>query len=167
MRHVIGIGSPFGPDRAAWQVIEDLRGRVPPDVVLTVLDRPGAALIHWLHPDDEVTLIDAASGGPSGSPYGVLRPADLASEEGHLDTHRQQLASTLALASVLGRLPERLEIYAIYIVADDILTAADTAPPSPPGLAEEVIKKLQEKASQPDSATSSATASKRPHRGDL
>ena len=148
MRHVIGIGSPFGADRVAWQIIDALRGRVPSDVTLTVLDRPGAALIHWLHADDDVMLIDAATDGPAGSPYSVIGPSDLVSTEGHLDTHRQQLASTLALARVLGRLPHRLAIYAIHIVADDISTPAGPAPPVPPGIAEALIEKLTATASQ-------------------
>ena len=69
MRRVIGLGSPFGADRAAWDVIEGLKGRVPADVELIPLDRPGAALINWLHRDDDVTLIDAALGCPPGTSY--------------------------------------------------------------------------------------------------
>lgn len=142
MRRVIGIGSPFGSDRAAWQVIDRLRDKVPSDVTLTVLDRPGAALINWLRADDEVTLIDAACGDTTDLPYSLVEPAELVQTDPRLDTHRQQLASTLALARALGRLPRRLEIYAIHIVPDEILAAPNPVQTAPRELAEELIEKL-------------------------
>lgn len=156
-RRVIGIGSPFGADRAAWLVIEGLRGRIAADIELSALDRPGAALISWLNPEDDVTLIDAALGCPAGMSLVRVTPNQLSRCETRIDSHGEQLAETLALAAVLGRLPQRLTIYAIHIVADELLSANPQAPRGVDELIELLAKGLKEKASRPCTETPAET----------
>ena len=147
---VIAIGSPFGADRAAWSVVDGLRGRVPAEVELITLDRPGAALITRLDADIDVILIDAAIGGPTDRPFVRVLPEHLARDGTRLDTHRQQIADTLALAKTLGRLPRRLAIYAIDIVADNVTSVSSFTPSGVRLLTVFLLNKLNECGTQPD-----------------
>lgn len=148
-QRIIGIGSPFGADRAAWWVIDELRGRLPTDIELITLDRPGATLITWLSADSDVTLIDAALGCPAGKPFVRVLPGQLVRREQRLDSHGEQLADTLALAGVLGRLPRRLAIYAIDIVANGQMKGRTTPPRGVRLLRDFLVNKLNECGPQP------------------
>ncbi|MBA4502410.1 hydrogenase maturation protease [Marinobacterium marinum] len=113
---IIGIGSPFGDDRAGWEVIERLqRMKLPPCVRLLSLDRPGVELIERMQGHAQVTLIDAMHdrNHPPGTLL-ALQPSQLA----HLNlcsSHAFGLAQTLALALRLNRLPARLHLIGIGV----------------------------------------------------
>jgi hydrogenase maturation protease len=113
---VIGIGSPFGDDRAGWAVIEQLEQRtLPADVELVTLDRPGPDLINWLERGVKTVLIDAVQ--TTAFPAGHWIPLDLdqldSSEE--LSSHGFGLAPTLKLAQALGCLPDKLKLIGVCI----------------------------------------------------
>lgn len=112
---VIGLGSPFGDDRAGWRVIERLRGRVPPGADLQALDRPGAALVTWLDGVDWLILVDAVDDPPARGSYGRVDTAQLAMSGRPVTSHALRLDETLALAAALGTLPERIDLYGIAI----------------------------------------------------
>lgn len=116
-RHlIIGIGSPFGDDRAGWQVIERLRQRpLPEGVELLCLDRPGPALIAYLQGAACVTLIDAvySPAHPPGCCL-ALDPEQLAPACSR-SSHGFGLADSLALARTLARWPAELELYGITL----------------------------------------------------
>jgi hydrogenase maturation protease len=113
---VIGIGSPFGDDRAGWAVIRQLKQRsLPENVELITLDRPGPDLINWLERDVRTVLIDAVQ--TTVFPSGHWMPLDIeqldSSED--LSNHGVGLAPTLKLAQTLGSLPHRLRLFGICI----------------------------------------------------
>ena len=114
MIRIVGIGSPFGDDRAGWQVIDLLRGRLGDGIELVVLDRPGAALIDWMCGVDRLVLIDAVA--PLGSPGRVHRvdPDELPPAAG-ISSHELGLSETIRLAEALGCRPPRLDIFGIEI----------------------------------------------------
>lgn len=115
MIRVVGLGSPFGADRAGWWVVDGLRGRVPAQIDLVALDRPGAALINWMAGVDHLVVIDAVvDGGPPGR---ILRisPQQLDDGQGVLTSHQLALTATLQLARTLKTLPSRVEIYGVSI----------------------------------------------------
>lgn len=115
MIRVIGLGSPFGDDTAGWRVIEQLRGRLAPEVDLLALDRPGVALVSWMAGVDTLCLVDAVDdGGPPGRLL-QLTPADVRGLEAGLSSHQLALHDTLQLAATLGSLPSRIEIHGIAI----------------------------------------------------
>ncbi len=113
---VIGIGSPFGDDRAGWVVLEQLaQHSLPEGVELITLDRPGPDLINWLERDIKTILIDAAQ--TTAFPAGHWMPLDIdqldSSED--LSSHGFGLAPTLKLAQALGGLPHQLRLFGICI----------------------------------------------------
>jgi hydrogenase maturation protease len=119
MIRVIGLGSPFGDDRAGWRVIELLQGQVPACVELVALDRPGAGLIAWLEGVERLVLIDALIGGlPRGE---VLRidPAETKGGTAAFSSHGLDLAGTLRLAETLALRPPQIALYGIAVGAGD------------------------------------------------
>jgi hydrogenase maturation protease len=112
---VLGLGSPFGDDRVAWRLVEDLRGSVPNDVELLTLDRPGAALVQWMAGVDHLVLIDAVFA--DGAPGRVIeiRPDDLNDKSSVVSSHQLPLRETLALAATLGCLPRRVTILGVTV----------------------------------------------------
>lgn len=113
---ILGVGSPFGDDSIGFQAIELLRqesGLFPADTELLALDRPGSTLVPLLENANTVVIIDAMT---SGKPPGTvlrLELADLIREENMPSSHNLGVAEALALAKVLGMVPERLLVYGV------------------------------------------------------
>jgi hydrogenase maturation protease len=110
---VVGLGSPFGDDRAGWEVIARLRGALPVGTCaettsdpLRVLDGPpGCELL---------VVIDACRGaGPVGSLHRFEWPDSRLSAGGGVSSHGVSLAAALELAGALGRLPARVVVLAV------------------------------------------------------
>lgn len=116
MIRVIGLGSPFGDDQAGWWVIEQMRSRIPPQVDLVRLDRPGASLVNWMEGVTHLYIIDAIVG--EGLPAGRIVPLETAQLDGQsrlLTSHQLALAETLHLAEALECRPARVDILGIAI----------------------------------------------------
>jgi len=111
---VIGLGSPFGEDRAGWLVIDRLQGRVPASVEVIALDRPGAALVNWMRDCEHLVLIDAVLAPEKCGTYALLKIDELV-QPSAVSGHMLNLAETVALAKALGHPPKRLEVYGINI----------------------------------------------------
>jgi len=118
MIRIIGLGSPYGDDRAGWDVVARLRGTLPTDIDLQALDRPGAGLINWLDGVDHLVLIDAVAAGRPGR---VLRidPGAVARTPSGFSAHALRLDETLRLAQTLDCLPRRMELYGITLATLD------------------------------------------------
>lgn len=115
---ILGIGSPFGDDRAGWLVIDALqaelgeRERACFGLTLVALDRPGAALLEHLRGAKRAVLIDAARG--AGAPGTVLRlDAAQLETDPTLSSHGFGVAEALALGAALKALPPELTVLAI------------------------------------------------------
>jgi hydrogenase maturation protease len=115
MIRVIGLGSPFGDDRAGWELVASLRGRVPAAVDLVALDRPGAALVNWIEGVDWLVLVDAYLARNELGHYRRLDPAAVPPRELAWNSHALDLHVALALGRQLGLAPARLDVYAIAI----------------------------------------------------
>ncbi|HEY0635062.1 MAG TPA: hydrogenase maturation protease [Gammaproteobacteria bacterium] len=116
---IIGVGSPLGGDRLGWLAVDALQGRVLAQrfahLHLTFVrsDRPGALLLEQLRKVDAAVIIDAMHAGlPPGTLRNIL-PEQLGRESLLLSSHGFGVAEALALAAVLGELPERLTIFGI------------------------------------------------------
>ena len=116
---VIGVGSPFGDDRAGWEVVAALeaalRSAAAPSLGIDVraCDRPGAALVHLLTGVQHAVIIDVALS--PGSPAGSVRWLDEREIEARraVSSHGFGLAEALALARALGDAPSRVSVLAI------------------------------------------------------
>ncbi|MCG7898252.1 MAG: hydrogenase maturation protease [Candidatus Thiodiazotropha weberae] len=118
MIRVIGVGSPFGADRAGWLAIEHLQGCQLEDCELVKLDRPGSGLLNYLRDADQVVLIDALkSAGRAGEVSQISREA-LAQCHELTSSHGFGVSEALALADQLGELPPQVSLLGIH-VGDD------------------------------------------------
>ncbi len=128
---IIGIGSPFGADRAGWLAVARLAARNdwPRPVEWRTLDRPGTALLDHLSGADHVILIDALLDGGAGT-VRRLQPSEL-KRTAPLSSHGAGVAETLDLGRTLGLLPPRLDILGIPVAGIE-----DPALPDESALAE-------------------------------
>jgi hydrogenase maturation protease len=116
---VIGVGSPFGDDRAGWEVVAALEATLrsatapPLRVDIRACDRPGAALVHLLAGVEHAVIIDVALS--AGSPAGSVRWIGEREIEARraASSHGFGLAEALALARALGDAPSQVSVLAI------------------------------------------------------
>jgi hydrogenase maturation protease len=110
---IIGLGTPFGDDRAAWEVVVHLHAALPSGAhasatsdPLTVAETPSATEL--------LIVIDACRGaGPPGSVHRFVWPDPRFTAHGEVSSHGVGLTAALELAAVLGRLPPRVIVFAI------------------------------------------------------
>lgn len=115
---VIGIGSPFGGDRIAWDLIERLRRSrfaSAGGVAFEASDRPGPALLERLRGAERVILIDAVAG--AGEPAAWYAEDAFVRLSAPLSGHAIGLAETLDLGRALGDLPQ-LELLGLRLQPD-------------------------------------------------
>lgn len=143
---VIGLGNIYRHDDGVGPaVVEALRhGRPAVDAKLVVTEADVGALIDAWAGRRLVIVVDAAFGGaePVGS---VLRLDAPLHDSGRLrsSTHGFGLADAVALASALGRLPQRLVVLAV--VAADVSSGRGLSPAvaaSVPGVVDAVRREL-------------------------
>lgn len=120
---IIGIGSPFGVDRAGWDVVDGLadepwvKTRLQAGTLdLLTLDRPGMGLLEHLRGYGRVILVDAVI-APQHAPGTILtlQREALALLETPASTHGFGVAEALAMGETLGVLPETLEIWGVVV----------------------------------------------------
>ncbi len=113
---VIGVGSPVAGDTIGMQLVEQLREDVRwqqrEEIEWLVLERPGAALLHYFEDVETVCLVDALAGAQGDRPL-RLTLDDLLAENAPISSHHLGVSETLQLASVLQQLPPRLFIYGV------------------------------------------------------
>lgn len=108
---IIGVGSPFGVDRFAWDTIERLKCEFEKniDIELFILDRPGLGLIDYFN-DDFVIVVDAIIADNSTGEIMVVNGNTVDSSELKYSSHEAGLSHTLALARTLDVLPTTIKI---------------------------------------------------------
>ena len=117
---IIGVGSPFGDDRLGWIVAEQLK-TLPiclsekDKIDISILDRPGTALISQWRDADAVILIDAVRSGATPGTLHILSADDIDEDTQLTSSHGFGVASTIALARTLDELPEYFYLCGIEI----------------------------------------------------
>ncbi len=113
---VIGIGSPFGEDRVAWDVVDQLREGMPEvagyELEFQNLAHP-SQLLELVKGYDGVIILDALIDAESGTLHRLTLDELKASERA--SSHQLGVAEALALARALDDLPEWVEIIGIGI----------------------------------------------------
>jgi hydrogenase maturation protease len=105
---ILALGSPHGDDRVGWEVVERLRQEQVPGIALAALHEP-IGLFDHLGDCEALLLIDACrSGAPPGTIIRMDWPGSILKGQKGISTHGFGLASALALAQALGRLPPRV-----------------------------------------------------------
>ncbi len=115
-RLVVGIGSPHGDDQAGWLVASELQRRLvsPSETLACRLAKSPSDLLDWL---EDVTHLIVCDSYDSPTELGELRlwhwPADRLLRTRSSSSHQLGLLNVLDLATNIGRLPSRVEIWAI------------------------------------------------------
>ena len=143
MSRVIGIGSPFGDDRAAWEVVRELETLDLPGVDLVTLNQPGASLVARFDDVRELYLVDTLVSADVTDMFVRLRPDDLDRTGTGLSTHGQQLTDSLALANALGSLPAQTNIYAVVVRNPDLTAIGEQTRTAARALATHLSERLR------------------------
>ena len=130
---VIGLGSPFGDDRAGWAVAERLAALpavATRDVQVALCRSPGSELPGLLAAAEVAILVDAVRyRGAPGTVYRWSRPEPSLFGEARLSSHGLGLRAGLELAQALGDLPREWLLYGIEAgpgrEAGSVITAVD------------------------------------------
>jgi hydrogenase maturation protease len=122
---IIGIGSPFGADRAGWDVIDYIDEHHANRCKLVKVDN-AAKLLPYMNANDHVIMIDAIRGRADQARIVQIGIDDIADTIDRFSSHGIGIADVLRLATTLGQLPERLMILGLNIGDDkDIALPAD------------------------------------------
>ena len=118
MTRLLGIGSPFGADRLAWEAVDHLAESGLGECELVKLDRPGSGLLSWFDGVEHLILLDAlAHDSDAGRPR-LLNPDELQRLSTGTSSHGFGVAQALDLAAQLDQLPPRVDIVGIATGAD-------------------------------------------------
>ncbi len=113
---VVGVGNPMrGDDGAGHAVVDELRRLAPAGVDLTTASGDAAELIESWSSAEHVIVVDAsASGQPAGtvSHFDAVHEPVPARMRGS-SSHGLGVGEAVELARAVGRLPARLEVYAL------------------------------------------------------
>lgn len=110
---IVGIGSPHGDDAVGWRAIERLGRIVAPAVRKVALREPMDLPLH-LDGCRRLWIVDACrSGRPLGSVQRLSWPDQRIEYVGASSSHGLGIDAALRLVEALGRLPERVVIFAV------------------------------------------------------
>ena len=112
---VIGVGNAWRGDDAAGPAVAERLRALAPGIGVETLDGDASTLIELWAGHDDVALVDAASSGARPGTLHELGARDRSLPAAALrsSSHAFGVAEAVALASALGRLPARLEIFAV------------------------------------------------------
>jgi len=124
---VAGFGSPHGDDQAGWRLAAMLQHR--PDVPARVIAvHEATQLLDALEDCVRLIIVDACqSGGRVGSITRLRWPDARIAEQHHHSSHSVGICGALQLASRLGRMPARVDVFGIEI--EDCSPGQDLSPP--------------------------------------
>ena len=110
---LVGLGSPHGDDAAGWRIADRIAAANMPNVSVRWAATP-LDLLNWLTGIDQLLVCDACqSTDPAGTVYSWRWPAVAIESRAAGSSHAVDLADALHLAERLGRLPEKVLIYAV------------------------------------------------------
>jgi|SRR5271167_648391 len=113
---LIGVGNPFRrDDGAGWAVLQCLRSKIPPGVMVREETGDGAELLEAWKGVHCVILVDAIQ---SGASPGTIHRLDARMEKlpiwfFHSSTHSFGVAEAIELARTTGELPAEFLVYAV------------------------------------------------------
>lgn len=112
---IIGLGSPFGDDRAGWEAVAHLAtAELPPGIDVHACSSPATDLLPALRGARRVVLVDAIAAGKPGKILRCDRTA-LRRYRRSLSSHGVDLNTVLDLAEALGELPADVALVGVSI----------------------------------------------------
>jgi hydrogenase maturation protease len=125
---VIGVGNAWRGDDAAGLELASRVGAMATGLDVAMIEGDASTLVELWSGHDDVALVDAArSGAPPGTLHKLLPDdASLPAAALRSSTHAFGVIEAVALATALGRLPARLEIFAVE--GEDFTLGAPLSP---------------------------------------
>jgi hydrogenase maturation protease len=118
MIRILGVGSPFGADRLAWEAIDHLDALGLDGCELVKLDRPGSVLLTYFTGVDHLILLDALACERAPGEVSLLDPVRLQRLSSGTSSHGFGVSQAIDLAEKLNLLPDRLQIVGIHTGGD-------------------------------------------------
>ncbi len=110
---VLALGSAHGDDRAAWLVTDRLKREQITGLKADIVSEP-LAILNYLEDCKTLILLDACrTGGEPGTIHRLVWPDPRIQSDVSNSTHGFGVASVLAMAEALGRLPPRVVLLVI------------------------------------------------------
>ncbi len=114
MTRILGVGSPFGADRLAWDAVDHLAGLSLDSCELIKLDRPGSGLLAYFEDAEQLILIDAIAYESEPGCVSLLDPQQLQQLSPGISCHGFGVAQAIDLARQLDQLPDCLQLVGIH-----------------------------------------------------
>jgi hydrogenase maturation protease len=118
MIRILGVGSPFGADRLAWEAVDYLSGLGLDGCELSKLDRPGSGLLAHFEEAEHLILIDAVVLDAEPGRASLLDPQQLESLSPGTSSHGFGVAQAIDLAKQLDQLPDCLQLVGLHTGSD-------------------------------------------------
>lgn len=131
---IVGLGSPFGDDQFGWRVVDRLKVTIRKahnertggesherrDRLKIYKAATPVELLPWLDGVDRLLICDACHGcGKTGDVARWHWPTDQIQHTRARGSHDFRLVTVLELASTLGELPQKVDIWAAEISVDE------------------------------------------------
>ncbi|MGE5757027.1 MAG: hydrogenase maturation protease [Planctomycetaceae bacterium] len=110
---VVGVGSPHGDDQVGWRLAEGLADETGSGLEAVVIADPIDLLVHLDGCESLIVLDACRTGRPPGTVTCLTWPDGGLETTGGRSTHGYGVASALALAHALGRLPPSVILFAV------------------------------------------------------
>jgi hydrogenase maturation protease len=146
---ILGVGSPFGDDRAGWSAAALLAASAlvtnsAGQIDVRILDRPGSLLLSEFSNSKDVIVIDALCSGALPGTILRLQADEACAARSLLSSHGLGVAQAVGLARSLGCLPARFAL--LGIEADRQCTGMNLSPAvtaALPQLVEQIIQQAE------------------------
>jgi len=143
---ILGIGSPFGDDRAGWEAAALLQqrrraGATGRQVDIRTLDRPGLLLVGQLAGTAPIVLIDAVRSGAAIGAIHRFDGDDLSCRRPAVSSHAGGVMEAVQLARALGDLPSNLLIFGVEA---DPANDGDNLTPAVSAALPELVRRIEE-----------------------
>ena len=143
---ILGIGSPFGDDRAGWEAAALLQqrcrvGAADRQVDIRTLDRPGLLLVGQLAGTASLVLIDAVRSGAAIGAIHRFTGSELSRRRPEVSSHAGGVMEAVQLARALGDVASNLLIFGIEA---DPANLGDNLTPAVSAALPELVRRIEE-----------------------
>jgi hydrogenase maturation protease len=118
MTRILGVGSPFGADRLAWEAVDHLYAMALGEIELVKLDRPGSGLLAYFDGVEHLILMDAVAIDTAPGSVSLLDRRQLERLSCNTSSHGFGVTQAIDLAEQLDQLPQNLQLVGIHTGVD-------------------------------------------------
>jgi hydrogenase maturation protease len=148
--HIVGVGSPFGDDRAGWVATELLRTsplvaeEQAGAVAVSCCETPASLLAQDYGDAEALVVVDAIRSGASPGTIRRLSGAELGQVQTPWSSHGLHIAEALALGQAMHALPPQVLLFGIELESADTggETLSDSVSHALPALVQDIEREV-------------------------